>query len=390
MFSVTRSFCRLLQKRQSSHRQYFLSKIVITLVTLLSFTNSQAQEIAKPKKPPVTVIAYQVKAEPVTQTLNLIGTLKAVQSVDIRASVTETVIDLPFTDGQAVQKGDLIAKLNSQEEQAELKQSRIISAEANRQYLRAKKLVGRGSITEATLDELKAEWRSALAEQAIIQARINDRTIKAPFSGQLGFKAVHEGALVTNNTLITTLDNTEKMFLDVQIPDPYLSQLQLGQTLSFDSAGQQFSGQLQVINPRINSESRLLQVRALVDNGQQKLKSGMQVQAKLNLGVEKKLLLPETAVLMQGEKNFVYVVQVPENNSKTYSIRKQAIEVGKRYFGQIHVVKGIKAGEVVVSQGILRLQPKSKITIKTYQDKQPLDEMLRGKPLNIPTKAQVN
>lgn len=368
--------------RPSSH---FVIWLMAAFISAFLLTSAQAA----PDKQPVTVIAYKAMQEPVEQTLSLIGTLQAVQSVDIRATVTETVTDLPFSDGQMINRGEVIAKLNAEEEIAELKQAKIITAEAKRQYLRAQKLKGRGNITEATIDELKAEWHSAEAEQAIIQARINDRTINAPFAGRLGFKAVHEGALVTNNTLITTLDNTEQMYLDVQIPDPYLNKLQLGQEITFSSAGKSFSGTLTVINPRINQESRLLQVRALVENGEQFLKSGMQVQAQLNLGAEQQLLLPETAVLMQGEKNFVYVVQNPDSDSETFSVRKQLITVGKRYFGQIQIIGGIAAGDVVISQGILRLKPKSQIKIKAYEDKQPLDELLRGKPLQIPNKAQV-
>jgi len=387
MFSVANAF--FLSARTLRAQPLFVN-CLLACITLFSSTATQAQEAQtdKPKKPPVTVIAYQVAAEPVKQTLNLIGTLQAVQSVEIRATVTERITELPFSDGQRIEKGALIAKLNAEEEQAELKQAKIITAEAKRQYLRAQKLKGRGNITEATIDELKAEWHSAEAEQSIIQARINDRSITAPFSGYLGFKAVHEGALVNNNTLITTLDNSEQMYLDVQIPDPYLSKLQLGQQITFSLGQQKFSGELTVINPRINEESRLLQIRAVVDNTEQTLKSGMQVQAQLNLGNEAQLLLPETAVLMQGEKNFVYLVQ--DTAAETSAIRKQAITVSKRYFGQVQVASGIQAGDVVVSQGILQLKPKSQIKIKAYQDKQMLDELLRGEPLQIPSSKQVN
>ncbi|BBP47013.1 MexH family multidrug efflux RND transporter periplasmic adaptor subunit [Thiosulfatimonas sediminis] len=355
-------------------------------------TVAQAQEAPsdKPKNPPITVLAYQLQAESIAQNVNLIGTLQAVQSIEVRATVTDSITALPFVEGQSISKGAVIVKLNAEEEQAELKQAQIISAEAKRQYLRAQKLIGRGNITEATLDELKAAWHSAEAQQTILQARINDRTIRAPFAGRLGFKAVHEGALVSNNSLITTLDNTEQMYLDVQIPDPYLQQLQLGQNIQFSVAEQNFSGAITVINPRINPESRLLQMRALVNNPDALLKSGMQVQVQLNLGEQRQLLLPETAVLMQGEKNFVYVVQDSQAQTPSFAVRKQPITIGKRYFGQVQVTAGLQAGDVVVSQGILRLKPKSQIKIKAYQDKQPLEDLLRGKPLEIPNKTQVN
>ncbi|QKI90114.1 efflux RND transporter periplasmic adaptor subunit [Thiomicrorhabdus xiamenensis] len=357
--------------------------IGILALTAVGFgTPASAQEN---KKPPVSVIAYPVESETVPQTLELLGLLQAKQSVEIRSTVTETVLTLPFTEGQKIARGEVIAELNKQEELAELKQAGIIAAEAKRQYQRAKNLKGRGNITEATIDELKAQWLSAEAEIAIIEARVQDRTLRAPFDGQLGFKQVHPGALVNNNTLITTLDSTEQMYLDLQIPDRYIEQIRLGQQIAVKlDGGTLYHGEIHVINPRIDPQSLLLQVRALVKNPNGLLKSGMQVAAQLNLGSERQLLVPETAILMQGEKNFIYLINPEEGESKSFSVHKQPVELGKRYRDRVQILKGVADGDTVISQGIFKVSPKSRVRIKAYQQQQPLTELLRGKPLSVP------
>lgn len=352
------------------------------LATVAFSTSASAQEN---KKPPVSVLAYPIESETIPQSLELLGLLQAKQAVEIRSTVTETVLTLPFNEGQKIVRGEVIAELNKQEELAELKQAGIIAAEAKRQYQRAKNLKGRGNITEATIDELKAQWLSAEAEIAIIEARVQDRTLRAPFDGQLGFKQVHPGALVNNNTLITTLDSTEQMYLDLQIPDRYIEQIRLGQQIAVKlDGGTLYHGEIHVINPRIDPQSLLLQVRALVENPDGLLKSGMQVAAQLNLGSERQLLVPETAILMQGEKNFVYLINQEESESKTFSVRKQPVELGKRYQDRVQILQGVADGDTVISQGIFKVSPKSRVRIKAYQQQQPLSELLRGKPLSVP------
>ncbi|MBN2646794.1 MAG: efflux RND transporter periplasmic adaptor subunit [Thiotrichales bacterium] len=360
-----------------------------TIVFFLAILSTTA--FAQEKKPPTKVIVYQVQDQAVPQQVSLIGRVQAVETVEIRASVTETIERLPFNQGQPIRQGQVIAELNKQEEMAELKQAKIIAAEAKRQYERAQSLQGRGNITEATIDERKAQWLSAQAEVDIIEARLADRTLRAPFDGILGFKLVHPGALVNTTTLITTLDNTEQMYLDLQIPDRYIEQVKVGQSvLAKLPSGRELTGEILVVNPRIDESSGLLQIRALIENPENLLKSGMPLTSLLRFADQSQLLVPEAAILMEGEKSYVYRLQAASEQQGPLKVQKVLVETGKRYFDAVQIVAGLQAGDQVVSQGVMSLNPKSQVLIKGYAEQKPLAELLFGPRLPVPTMTQGN
>ena len=178
---------------------------------------------SKEKKKPVSVIAYRVVPMALPADIEVLGALQSNASVDITANVTETVTQLHFKDGQQVKKGQLLVTLNSREEEALQEEAKEIAEEAKRQYDRVKEIEGRGTVTRSLVDERYRQWKAAEAKQKVIDAQLADRRLYAPFSGQLGFRQLSEGALVQSGTKIVSLDDTRQMKLDMLIPSRHLA-----------------------------------------------------------------------------------------------------------------------------------------------------------------------
>ena len=160
---------------------------LILMSTALAWASAWAQA-------PVPVIVTTVKSAPYPVTLQLLGTLKAKQSVTLSATVTETIQQIHFSDGARVEKGQRLVTLRNQEEKARLLEAQARLEEAKRQYQRAKEVVDRGNVTQALVDERYRQWQTAQAQQQIAQAQLSERYLHAPFAGQLGLKKVSEGA----------------------------------------------------------------------------------------------------------------------------------------------------------------------------------------------------
>lgn len=367
-------------------------KTAILLFSLLA--NSS---IAAPAKPPADVIVSEVKLQSYAQSLELLGTLKALQSIELKANSSEILQKIFIKDGQTVSRNQLLFELSDQQELALLKQARINAAEKKRQYLRAQKLRGQGNITEAVIDERQAEWQSAEAEISIIQAQIDDRQIRAPFSGQIGLLNVSLGDLITPGTVLTTLDDTSELLLDLQIPSQYLESLFIDQQIKVYRAAPATLGRIYeadqepilakiiAISPRIDPQTLLLPVRAKISKPK-KLKSGMIVKSQLQLNPLPSLMISNSAILMVGERKFVYRLNgvsadtFQASSDQIYSVEKIEVKLGQRLTGQTQIIEGLKAGDIVVSQGALRLSPKSQVLVKAVEK--------AGAPVSLKPKDQ--
>lgn len=352
---------------------------------LLLITHSVLADEPKPvagissKAQAVPVIAYSVKPVKMPVNLEVLGSLQAKESVDITANVTEIVQAIHFKDGQKVRKSQLLVELNSQEELALLEEAKEATDEAKRQYDRVKEIEGRGSVTRSLIDERYRLWKTTEAKRKVIQAQLADRRIYAPFAGQVGFRQLSVGALVQAGTKIVSLDDTSQMKLDLLLPSRYLSNLKVGQKLEIEVASypkRRFKGTLRAISPRVESNLRMIQARALIANPKGELKTNMMVQAFLHLPPQAKLMIPNSAILMLGDRQFVYRL-TPTSTPEIYRLQKVEIETGERKAKLTQVLKGLKAGELIVSQGLMRISVGKPVRIKAMQSGQPQAELLK-------------
>lgn len=352
---------------------------------LLLITSAVLAEESKPvtalssKSQAVPVIAYSVKPVKIPVNIEVLGRLHAKESVDITANVTEIVQAIHFKDGEKVRKSQLLVELNSQEELALLEEAKEATEEAKRQYDRVKEIEGRGSVTRSLIDERYRLWKTTEAKRKVIQAQLADRRLYAPFSGQVGFRQLSVGALVQAGTKIVSLDDTSQMKLDLLLPSQYLSNLKIGQAVEIETAsypGRRFKGVLRAISPRVEANLRMIQARALIANPKAELKTNMMVQAFLHLPPQAKLMIPNSAILMLGDRQFVYRLK-PSDASGIYQLEKVEIETGDRKAKLTQILKGLQEGDLIVSQGLMRISLRKPVRIKAMQSGQPQDVLLK-------------
>jgi membrane fusion protein (multidrug efflux system) len=329
----------------------------IVLVLLIAgglywFSARQDEAVAaRAPRPPVPVTVFTLEPTTFSSRINALGTLRAWESVDITSSVSETVVSLNFEDGDRVKEGQLLATLQQDEEQANLREQQEVLAEQVREVARLTDLASRNQVAQTELDQRRTQAAIARNKIAQMEARIEDRNIKAPFSGQLGLRQLSPGALVAPGQLVTTLDDNRRMRLDFTVPAVSLQFLRVGQKLEARTASyeQGFSGTLSALDSRVDRVSRSLTARASLDNDEGLLKPGMLMTVVL-MGQERtSLVVPEESLVSRSAEHFVWRVD-------GVTARRVPVTLGGRKPGWVEVVEGLAAGDQVVRDGVARLR----------------------------------
>jgi len=328
-------------------------------------------------KPPIQIIAYKATLQSEPQQLKALGDLQAQHSVQIAANVTDSITKIHFKAGDIVNKGQLLVELNDRQELAELKQIKVSEQEAYAQYQRVKKALKSNTVTQSVVDEKYRDWQTAIAQRQTQEAILANYKIKAPFNGQLGITPYSVGAILPAQTSIVSLDDISKMRLDLYLPIKYLEFLAPGLDVSIESdafPNKVFSGKITAISPRLESSVRLIQVQATVANPNGLLRTNMVVNAKINLPNKVSLIVPNTSVLMLGDYEFVYRLTPGENG--LYKAEKVEVQTGEIGTTNTEVLSGLQAGDIVVSQGVMRVNSKAPIKIKAMQNNKTQAQLL--------------
>lgn len=332
--------------------------------------------------PPPSVIVAEVKLDRFVDRVEALGTLRADESVELTASVTETVTAIHFDDGDRVAAGKVLVEMTSAEEHALLEEARATVAEAQRQYRRVESLEAQGTAAKSLLDQQRRDWKTARARLSAIESRLADRLVRAPFAGVLGLRTISLGALVEPGDLITTLDDDRVMKLDFAVPSTYLGTLQPGLAIVATArtyGDRKFRGEVKSIDSRVDAVTRSIVVRAVLPNPDRALKPGMLMQVELLKNPRQALVIPEEALVPQGDTQYVFVVDEAQGSK----VVRREVQIGARRPGEVEVLKGLSAGEKVITHGTLKLRPGQQVTIGAVDDgAQSLREMLESKPKN--------
>lgn len=301
-----------------------------------------------------------VTREMLADDVESVGTAQANESLNLTAKVSDTVTAIHFNDGSFVEQGDVLVELTNTAETARLSEARAAEADARRQYDRLQSLIETNLISQTDLDDARTRWETAEARLEGVIANMDDRLIRAPFTGILGFRNISEGSLVTPNTVITTLDDISTIKLDFNIAEVYLAQLQPGQTITANSIvyrGQAFQGVVSSVGSRVDTSTRSVQVRAEIDNSEGLLRPGMLLTVGLTLNPRDAVVVPEAAVVPSQGRQYVFVVD------EESVARRVEVELGRRRPGQVEIVSGVVPGQRVVTQGIAQVRPGSRVRI---------------------------
>lgn len=348
--------------------------VVLILLTAVLILSTTANCLARQ---PTPIVAAEVKIKQLHDRVEALGTLRANETVEITASVTDMITAIHFTDGQNVEAGDILAEMTSSEEHALLEEAVSRREEALKRYERVLTLVSRGAVSQAQLDERERESKTAEARFRAIESRLHDRLIKAPFGGAVGLRNISLGALVEPGDVITTLDDVSVMKLDFNVPSIYLATLKQGTPVEAVSPAfpdRRFKGSVSSIDSRVDPVTRSIVARALIDNSDGLLKPGLLMTVELLKNERDALMIPEEALIPTGKKNVVLLV----DETKSPALAEQrSVVIGTRRIGEVEILEGLQPGDKVITHGTLKVRSGQEISIRGMDDQnKPLSELL--------------
>ena len=312
------------------------------------------------KKQPTQVSGLVLQPKEFEDNLSLSGSIEANEQIDLRSEVSGIVESINFTEGSSVAKGQVLFKVNDIELRAQLAQVKTAQSLASENSRRAKLLLEKEAISQEEFDISNADFLSAKAQVQLIQAQLAKATVRAPFSGKIGLRYISKGTYVTPTTLIAKLVNTNQLKITFSIPEKYASQMKVNNTLSFTTAGSKevFKAKIYAIEPEIEVATRTLKLRAITQNPEGKLFPG--TFANVTLPLEKltdALLVPTEALIpiQNGKKIFVV-----ENGQAKEII----VETGARTDKEILITSGLKAGDTILTSGVMTLKDGSPVKVK--------------------------
>lgn len=317
---------------------------------------------AAPSGPPkgLPVKAVPVTVGDVSNEITAVGSLLAEESVVIRPEIDGRLLELHFQEGQAVVRGAKLVTLDASEVQAQLAAANAQVRTDEQRLERTKDLLDQKFISQDAYDIAKNNYQRSVAVKEEIQARLDKTVIRAPFPGIVGLRQVSPGAYLTKGNDIARLENIASIKLDFRVPEVYASQVRVGQPVAIrlDAfPAEAFTGRIFAMEPMVDERTRTMLLRARVNNQGFKLKPGMFVRVALTLETRQNaILVPEPAIWPQGQDNYVYRV-VDDKALLT------KIEIGQRRPGEVEVVAGLSPGDVVITEGQMKMQDGAPVTV---------------------------
>ncbi len=308
---------------------------------------------------PVTVSAYVVTTQDLTNAVVATGSLLPNESVDLYSEVSGRIVTLAIQEGRPVAKGALLVKLYDGDLQAQLLKQQAVQENNQRIQERNKLLLDRGGISQQEYDVLATNLKSATADIEVTRAQIRRTEILAPFSGVIGLRNVSLGAVVSSQTLIARLQQTSTLKLDFSVPERYGSRVKPGNAVSFtvDGTSGNFGGKIYAIEPNVDVTTRSLRIRALVAGADRHgLRPGVFAKVNLTIAENRAIVIPTQALMPQLRSNQVIVIR---NGKATF----QNVTTGLREQSLIQITSGLTVGDTIATTGLLFLKPDGPVKV---------------------------
>jgi membrane fusion protein (multidrug efflux system) len=296
---------------------------------------------------PVEVVS--LKPVTVKEDLQAVGSLRSNESVILRPEVSGRIATIGFKDGQLVRKGQLLVGLDATLNEAEVAQAQAEYDLAMSNLKRSEDLASRKFISSSAQETAASNAQVAEAKLKVAQARLSKMRIVAPFDAAVGIRSVSLGDYVKDGTDLVNIEDVRILKVDFRLPERNFSQIGVGQTVEVVAdalPGERWQGLIEAINPKIDANGRSLEIRARLENTSGKLRPGMFVRVRVIVGERANaLLVPEEAIVPQGEQFFVY--KVVEGTA-----RRVPVKIGVRRDATVEVVQGLAPGDQVVTAGM--------------------------------------
>jgi membrane fusion protein (multidrug efflux system) len=320
---------------------------------------AKGQGAARANRGPAAVETAKASASRLSDDVLALGTLLSDESVAIAPETSGRVARILFEDGAKVATGTPLFRFDSDLAQADLSEAKARLQLAEASFARIQKLRSSGNVAQNAYDEALSARDVARATVEAAQVRLDKLTISAPFPGTLGFRTVSEGAYVTAGTPLVQLDKTDTLQVSFAVPELQEKAVEAARTVSFTAdalPGETFTAQISALNPAIDVNGRALQVRALFDNAQGKLRPGLLVRVTVKGAEREAVMVPESAIVQRAKGAMIYTLAADK-------VTEVKARLGKRVEGMVEVVEGLKAGDTVVTAGNGQLTDGAKVEV---------------------------
>ncbi|AWL11171.1 putative efflux pump periplasmic linker protein SepA [Saliniradius amylolyticus] len=322
-----------------------LRGLACALLTTLSFTGL-AQD--RGQRPPTQVVVSEIHFERQQKRVDVVGTAEALQSVTLYPAVAERVVTVNFEPGQTVAKEDILLALDARVEQAALKRARIVLSDAERRVKRLSDSRERGAIPQSELDD--AITQRDLAQVAVEAARValEDRRVRAPFDGVVGLTEVEVGDRIGPDTAITSIDQRNNLYVNFEAPESAFGLLNQKPRLTmtpWHAPEQQMSARLVQLDSRINSDTRTVSARALLNNADDAFRPGMSFRVNLSIEGERYIVVPEAALLWDATGAYIWLADDGEAHRVDVNIKQ-------RLRGRVLVDADVQADDLLITEGV--------------------------------------
>lgn len=293
-----------------------------------------------------------------TRKVEAVGSAEAVRSIVLYPAVSDEVTEINFVPGQSVEQGKVLVRLDDRRQRTALKRAELTLADAQRTVERLASSYKNGAVPVSELD--LARVQRDLAEVALEEAKadLEDRHIIAPFDGVVGITDVEVGDRITEQTVITTLDNRSKLFINFRAPEAALPVLMNAPQVTLEPWSDKektVNAEIAQVDSRINEADRTLRARAILDNSQDTFRPGMSFRVNLSIEGERYAAVPEAALLWGATGAYIWL-------AKEGKAQKVDVSVHQRLRGTILVSGKINEGDTLIAEGVQRLRTGQAIT----------------------------
>lgn len=320
--------------------------------------------------PPVTISAIEANSMTWQSYLTAVGTLTAINGVDLSSDTSGIVKEIHFQSGQLVKQGDVIIVLDTSVQEADLKSNQAKLQLAKINYDRQKTLFNKKVSSQAVLDSRYAELLQAEAGVDYVKAQIKQKTITAPFDGRLGIRLVNLGQYVSPGTAMVTLQSLNPLYVMFNLPEQNVCHLYLNQKIDVSvnfAAGKTIHGTVTAINSKVDQTTRNVLVQATIPNENLELYPGMYGLVTVWLSEQKNIIVvPQTSISSSLSGHYVFLIKEKINPSKkanTLHVYRHYVKVGERRENEISILEGLKPGDQIATSGQLKLQNGTQVVI---------------------------
>ncbi|MCG3171157.1 MAG: Multidrug resistance protein MdtA [Pseudomonadales bacterium] len=350
-----------------------VAALVLVFGTIFGFIEGKQRLIdrylADFEPPPVTVSAQPARRERWDVAIAAVGTLKAVQGVDLATESSGVVTRLHFKAGDQVAPGDEIASLDDRVEVATLKSLLAQRRLAEINFERDQRLLANKAISRTDFDKTESLLKDVSAQVERTEAVIARKHLRAPFAGRIGIPEIEVGEFVAEGQAIVTLQSLDTLEVDFALPEQELPQLATGQTVRCRVQAypdRVFDGEVTAIDAKVDDNTRNVLVRARVPNTGSILLPGMFVSVEVVVGDGRdRVTVPESAVSynLYGDSVFVVAERARDDGGKELAVRRSYVKTGQRREGRVAILDGVAEGDMVVTAGTLKLDAGARVTI---------------------------